>query len=354
MTNIGYKFKQHPISDAERLWLKEVPESGHFDPKVAKAKLWGRLPAGFDPATIDERLYRNGQLQPIGLWHVGPNHQVFKTIDVVVPHIRDLILKMPGIEKINMEEIASATGLSQGDVASAFHMLGRLGHFYSSASGPNDSNKLTSITLSDDNAYDDYLNYKNIEDLLERYYLARTPGEDMERKWLSSSPSSLAKFFTAWDESAGGMAGRMRTKPDSAFVLMAIDSSKPELEDVYTAIKEVCEEFGITAYRADEIEHQDRITDLVLNEIRTSEFLIADLSLERPNVYYEVGYAHAIKKKPILYRRSGTRLHFDLSVHNVPEYRNVTELRKLMRRRLEAILGRKAKEGPNKPTEPTS
>jgi len=187
---------------------------------------------------------------------------------------------------------------------------------------------LNSFSFSFDNAYDEYLRYKGIDDLLERYYIAR--------------PLQLPNGMPMW-QTDPTILQTESIKANAAFVLMAIDSEKADLEDVCNAIKEVCREFGITAYRADEIEHQDRITDLILQEIRTCEFLIADLSYERPNVYYEVGYAHARNKKPILYRRTGTHLHFDLSVHNVPEYKNTTELRELLRKRLEAILGRKAK-----------
>jgi len=121
---------------------------------------------------------------------------------------------------------------------------------------------------------------------------------------------------------------------------MWMDKNHPELEDVHQAVKEIFAEFGIQAFRADEIQHQDRITDLILNQIAQSEFLFADLTGERPNVYYEVGYAHALGKRPILYRRSSISLHFDLSIHNVPEYENVTQLRTLLRQRLEAITGR--------------
>lgn len=151
------------------------------------------------------------------------------------------------------------------------------------------------------------------------------------------SPTLLA------DEFRSNPQATTEFEPDSAFVMMQIDPKKPELVDRYNAIKECFKSFGIKAIRADEIEHEDVITEKIMEKIKTSEFLIADLTGERPSVYYEIGYAHALKRRVIMYRKTGTQLHFDLAAYNCPTYENVTQLKELLTNRLSHMTNKGAK-----------
>jgi len=130
-------------------------------------------------------------------------------------------------------------------------------------------------------------------------------------------------------------------RPNTAFIMMPIDHKDPENEDIYGAFKECFSKFGVKAVRADEIEHEDVITKRIIKEIQTSEFLVGDLTNERPSVYYEIGYAHSLGRRVILYRKAGTSIHFDLAAFNCPEYKNITELKLFLMKRIEEATNRK-------------
>lgn len=161
--------------------------------------------------------------------------------------------------------------------------------------------------------------------------------------------SNLFRLIDLLEISPAVAHGELQSNPqataeyerNTAFVMMRIDNNQPELEDVYNTIKKCFKRFGINAVRADEIEHEDTITNKIREKIKSSEFLLADLTGERPSVYYEVGYAHALDRRVIMYRRKDSKLHFDLAGYNCPEYENNTRLEKLLIGRLEHMTNRK-------------
>ena len=127
--------------------------------------------------------------------------------------------------------------------------------------------------------------------------------------------------------------------------MMPINHQKGVLEDIYEVYKECFSKFGIKAIRADEIEHEDVITKRIIEEIKTSEFLVGDLTDERPSVYYEIGYAHSLGRRVIMYRMENTSIHFDLAAYNCPEYKNMKELKIFLLKRLEEATNRKPENG---------
>lgn len=88
-----------------------------------------------------------------------------------------------------------------------------------------------------------------------------------------------------------------------------------EYNDLYKeVILPVTEEYGYECERADEAHTTNPIIQDIIQSIKESSVIIADITLNNPNVFYEVGYAHAISKPTILLcERKRERLPFDIS-----------------------------------------
>jgi hypothetical protein len=127
-----------------------------------------------------------------------------------------------------------------------------------------------------------------------------------------------------------------------AFVAMEMDNNDPLLIDVFDAIKEGAAKCKISAERIDDVESNDRVTDRILESIRKAEFVIVDLTNERPNVFFEAGYAHGIGKTPIYVARAETKIHFDIKDYPIIFFRNMKELKDGVAKRLVALARKRA------------
>jgi len=128
---------------------------------------------------------------------------------------------------------------------------------------------------------------------------------------------------------------------DSAFIAMPIDIADPSLEDLLETIKSAAEQCGIRASRIDEEQSNEKITDRILEAIKKARFVIVDLTKERPNVFFEAGYAHGIGKIPIYIAREGTRVHFDVKDYPIIIFKNMTKLKEELVKRLNALRARR-------------
>lgn len=106
-------------------------------------------------------------------------------------------------------------------------------------------------------------------------------------------------------------------------------------EDVWQfGIYETVRRCGFVCERVDESAFAGAIMDRIQDGIRAADFVVADLSDERPNVYLEVGYAWGVGKPVILVAREGTRLHFDLAHHKCLFYKSAYRLSQDLERQI--------------------
>ncbi len=85
---------------------------------------------------------------------------------------------------------------------------------------------------------------------------------------------------------------------------------------IYNASIRALENLHIEVIRIDHVTFGSNIRTAVLRAIDVADLIIADITRQNPNVMYEVGYAHALRKRTVLLISQETsRLPTDLLGH---------------------------------------
>ena len=127
----------------------------------------------------------------------------------------------------------------------------------------------------------------------------------------------------------------------TAFVVMQF--TEP-FDSLYAeVIGPVCEKMQFHAYRADEVFRPGPILQDIVAGLVESDVIIAEISPTNPNVFYELGYAHARNTPTVLLARRNGELPFDLNGQRVIFYDDSiagkSEVEESLKRHLSSILG---------------
>lgn len=123
----------------------------------------------------------------------------------------------------------------------------------------------------------------------------------------------------------------------TCFVIMQFTE---EFDTLYKdVIRPVCESHGYKVVRGDDFYTPGQIMEDVTRSIRSAALIIADVTPDNANVFYEVGFAHAINKPTILLSdKKRERLPFDISGFRTLFYDNTIGGKSVVETRLKQHL----------------
>lgn len=174
-----------------------------------------------------------------------------------------------------------------------------------------------------------------LRSLIERNLIRRTDGPD------DLTDSFIYKF----EITASGWAFlEERDHPtafgDQVFVAMSFhDDLKSAWE---SGISPALKKAGYRPYRVDAEPHINRIDTKIITEIKNSKFLVADITLQRPGVYFEAGYAIGLGLPVFWCVRNDDlkNVHFDTRQYNHIVWENEEYLAEQLYLFVTAIIGK--------------
>jgi hypothetical protein len=146
-------------------------------------------------------------------------------------------------------------------------------------------------------------------------------------------------IYRALRPSPSGRSQKHSFRKNLVFVIMSFKGRGRDT--VYAVVKDECSKLKLKAVRVDENIGSGLIIREITGLIERAEFIICDLTHERPNVYYELGYAHGVGNEPLnilLLAKEDTQLHFDIAPFRVQYYRSIKDLRFIVSSNLRTMM----------------
>lgn len=134
-------------------------------------------------------------------------------------------------------------------------------------------------------------------------------------------------------------------KVNSKHVFVII-SFQDDMEPIFEGIREAGRTLGLNVQRVKDVPGDYRISDQIIKMIHSAKFVVADLTYERPNVYFELGYARGLGKTVVTIARQGTTIHFDVKDWTYISYIDSRILERDLKKRFEIELSRFNSDGP--------
>lgn len=130
-----------------------------------------------------------------------------------------------------------------------------------------------------------------------------------------------------------------------SLVLTPFDAAGQRVHDT---VSRALSELGIVVFRLDAVDTGAIWANAITDAIRSADFLVADLSHQNPNVIYEIGFAHALRKPTFILMSSDSKasLPSDLAGYQYIVYDadNMRSLSDDLRRATKGLIARGAEE----------
>lgn len=183
------------------------------------------------------------------------------------------------------------------------------------------------------------------------------------KKWIEELPPSPSAESGQWPRFVITVDGYSRlaelekasVNSSQAFVAMWFNTS---MNDAYEkGVEPGIEDAGYKPVRIDRKDHNNKIDDEIIAEIRRSRFLVADFTADydltridssdadkkgaRGGVYYEAGFAHGLSIPVIFTCREDviSKVHFDTRQYNHLIWKTPNDLRQSLANRISATIG---------------